>query len=104
MWPIIGARMGFVQFPGTSSEPATSGPGVAQQLQNIHSEYLAQFDSIYVHSVLQKRALHSQGSNGAGPSQVGNAANSNGPTNNSIAGANQVSLVREHFFVLFYLY
>jgi len=48
MWNIIGARLGFVQFPGTDVEPAKSGPGVAQNLNNIYREYLQLFDTWYI--------------------------------------------------------
>jgi hypothetical protein len=40
--------MGFVQFPGSESEPATSGPGVAQKLAHVYKEYLAGFEETYV--------------------------------------------------------
>lgn len=115
MWSVIGARMGFVQFPGTDTEPAKSGPGVAQQLQHIHSEYLLQFDKIYVHSVLQKKGLFSsQTSNSTGGGSQGNnhpasspqvnnvsvpPQGNSGPTGN-MSGANQVGMVRHQGFCL----
>jgi hypothetical protein len=118
LWPIIGARMGFVQFPGTDTESAKSGPGVAQQLQHIYTEYLAQFDKIYMTSVLQKKGIFPPQ---AGPSAVGGAqgnnlaasspqinnkpppvqGNNGSPGTTSIAGANQVSMVRlQRYFLL----
>lgn len=47
--------MGFVQFPGTESEPAKSGPGVAQRLAQVYKEYLAGFDQVYITSVIDSR-------------------------------------------------
>lgn len=102
MWPIIGARMGYVSFPATDSEPAKSGPGVATQLQHIHQEYLQQFDTIYVRSVLQKKGLFP---NGVGPLQPGNPSGAPAQLNNTLVNnptgspagnipANQVSMVR----------
>ena len=102
--------MGFVQFPGTDTEPAKSGPGVAQQLQHLHTEYLAQFDQIYVRSVLQKKGFFppQPGNNAAGGPQGNNPPagspqiNNNavptqgmgGPPGNNMQGLNQVSMVR----------
>jgi len=48
LWSVIGARMGFVQFPGSDSEPAKSGPGVAQDLAHFYKEYLSGFDNFYI--------------------------------------------------------
>jgi hypothetical protein len=47
--------MGFVQFPGTETDPAKSGPGVAQHLAHVYKEYLAAFDGVYITSVLDSR-------------------------------------------------
>jgi hypothetical protein len=104
--------MGFVQFPGTDTEPAKSGPGVAQQLQHLHTEYLAHFDKIYVHSVLQKKGFFSSqpGSNATGGPQANNPTagspqinNNPAPTQgnsglpvNNMPGVNQVNMVRLH--------
>jgi hypothetical protein len=96
--------MGFVQFPGSDTEPAKSGPGVAQQLQNIYTECLAQFDQIYVRSVLQKKGFFPSTANnntvggpqGNNPTISAPQVNSN-PTpsqGNSIPGANHVNMVR----------
>ncbi|KAF8905010.1 hypothetical protein CPB84DRAFT_1845101 [Gymnopilus junonius] len=59
IWSIIGGRLGFVQFPGTDTEPAKSGPGVAQQLAHIYKEYLALFDQWYTAQAIEshKRAM-----------------------------------------------
>ncbi|KAF7362459.1 ARID domain-containing protein [Mycena venus] len=62
LWPVIGARMGFVQFPPFRTEPAKSGPGVAQHLAHVYKEYLAAFDNVYVSamkSMRQANAPHS---------------------------------------------
>jgi hypothetical protein len=76
-WPIIGARLGFVQFPGTDANPAKSGPAIAQQLAHIYRQYLHQFDSIYMHSVLdsrrkmmQQQQSHSQPSAAGAPRAI----------------------------------
>ncbi|KAJ7773049.1 hypothetical protein B0H16DRAFT_1363068 [Mycena metata] len=55
LWAVIGGRMGFVQFPGTDTEPAKSGPGVAQHLAHAYKEYLAAFDNVYVSTVMDSR-------------------------------------------------
>jgi hypothetical protein len=55
LWAIIGAKMGFVQFPGTDGEPAKSGPGVAQRLAMVYKEYLGAFDMVYINSVFESR-------------------------------------------------
>ena len=60
MWNVIGARMGFVQFHRTDSEPAKSGPGVAQQLAHIYKEYLFQFDGFYVSQTQDQRVKMQQ--------------------------------------------
>ncbi|KAF5382094.1 hypothetical protein D9615_004211 [Tricholomella constricta] len=81
LWNVIGGRMGFVQFPGTDSEPAKSGPGVAQRLAQVYQEYLSGFDQVYINSVIESRrqmqaaaavqaqAAAAAGGNG-GPSQT----------------------------------
>jgi len=48
LWCIIGGRLGFVQFPGTATEPAKAGPGVAQSLQHIYKEFIAPFEVWYL--------------------------------------------------------
>ena len=45
--------MGFVQFSGTETEPAKSGPGVSRQLALIYRECLAAFDHYYISSVFE---------------------------------------------------
>ncbi|GBE88522.1 hypothetical protein SCP_1303380 [Sparassis crispa] len=40
-WPVIGAKLGFVQFPASNSEPAKSGPGVAQHVEDVYEQYLS---------------------------------------------------------------
>lgn len=55
LWAVVGGRMGFVQFPASDSEPAKSGPGVAQQLAHAYKEYLAAFDNVYLSTVMESR-------------------------------------------------
>ncbi|THU84421.1 hypothetical protein K435DRAFT_404144 [Dendrothele bispora CBS 962.96] len=48
LWAVIGARMGFVQFPGGHpNDLPKSGPAIAQQLAHVYKEYLAAFDTVY---------------------------------------------------------
>ncbi|KAI9568642.1 hypothetical protein HD554DRAFT_2021859 [Boletus coccyginus] len=51
LWAIIGGRLGFIQLPRNDSEPARSGPGIAQQLQNIYDQCLQLFESAYILTV-----------------------------------------------------
>ncbi len=55
MWNVIGGRLGFVQFPGSETEPAKCGPGAAQALQNIYKTYLQFFDNWYATQIMEKR-------------------------------------------------
>ncbi|KAL6307584.1 hypothetical protein BKA93DRAFT_82616 [Sparassis latifolia] len=59
-WPVIGVELGFVQFPASNSEPAKSGPGVAQHLEHVYKQYLHAFDSTYLRSWLAKRSQQQQ--------------------------------------------
>ena len=47
--------MGYVQFPGTDTEPAKCGPVIAQQLEHIYRQFLSAFDRIYIANVLDMR-------------------------------------------------
>ncbi|KAL0565482.1 hypothetical protein V5O48_016545 [Marasmius crinis-equi] len=55
LWAVIAARMGWVQFPGGPNDPAKSGPDAANQLAYVYKEYLADFDRVYMSSVLENR-------------------------------------------------
>ncbi|KAG6853785.1 hypothetical protein C0991_001374 [Blastosporella zonata] len=55
LWSVIGAKMGFVQFPGTDTEPAKAGPAFAQRLAQVYREYLVGFDSVYITSVMESK-------------------------------------------------
>ncbi|KAM6504427.1 hypothetical protein JOM56_001370 [Amanita muscaria] len=55
LWSVIGGRMGWVQFPGNSTEPSKSGPVTAQQLEHIYKQFLADFDRAYTANVLDSR-------------------------------------------------
>jgi hypothetical protein len=48
--------MGLVQFPGTDTEPAKSGPGIAQQLAHVYKEHLQPFEIAYVLTVRSRAA------------------------------------------------
>jgi len=45
--------MGFVSFVGADGQPNRSGPGVALQICTYYKEYLQQFDSFYIASLLE---------------------------------------------------
>ncbi|KZP11586.1 hypothetical protein FIBSPDRAFT_871123 [Athelia psychrophila] len=72
-WSMIGARIGFQAFPATDSKPAMAGPGVGERLRHIYAEYLQQFETIYIRSVLLKRGMFPP--NGNVPKTPGPAAN-----------------------------
>ncbi|THV03176.1 hypothetical protein K435DRAFT_852065 [Dendrothele bispora CBS 962.96] len=56
LWAVIGARMGFVQFPGgPPNDLPKSGPAAAQQLAHVYKEYLAAFDTVYITSLENRR-------------------------------------------------
>lgn len=55
-WAVIGGRMGLVQFPGTDTEPAKSGPGIAQQLALAYKEHLQAFETMLVFTVRSRAA------------------------------------------------
>ena len=47
-----------MQFPGTATEPAKSGPGVAQSIQHLYKEYIAPFEAWYI-TMIQEYKKHS---------------------------------------------
>ncbi len=55
LWAAIAARLGYVQFPGSETEPAKSGPATAHQLEQIYKDHLSHFDTVYVTTVLDSR-------------------------------------------------
>ncbi|KAH9846241.1 hypothetical protein C2E23DRAFT_767284 [Lenzites betulinus] len=57
-WPIIGARLGFVNIPGTDTEPARAGPALAHRLQAIYKDFLFMFDRQYY--ITMARRHHQQ--------------------------------------------
>ncbi|KZP27348.1 hypothetical protein FIBSPDRAFT_928183 [Athelia psychrophila] len=79
-WSMIGARIGFQAFPATDSKPAMAGPGVGDRLRHIYAEYLQQFETIYVRSVLQKKGMFPP--NGNVPGNLGQM-NNGGPAANA---------------------
>ena len=46
-----------MQFPGTLTEPAKSGPGVAQSIQHLYKKYIAPFEAWYM-AMLQAFKRH----------------------------------------------
>ncbi|KAF8150565.1 hypothetical protein B0H34DRAFT_801509 [Crassisporium funariophilum] len=62
IWNIIGSRLGFFQFPCTETDPAKSGPSVAQQPAHTYKEYLAQFDHFYIGQIVEQRQKQQQAS------------------------------------------
>ncbi|KAI0749853.1 hypothetical protein C8Q80DRAFT_1164314 [Daedaleopsis nitida] len=55
LWPVIGAKLGFVNFPGTDTEPARAGPALAAHLEHIYKEFLLEFDQQYMKQLYQHR-------------------------------------------------
>ncbi len=55
LWCIIGGRLGFVQFPGTSAEPAKCGPVIAQSLQHLYKEFIVPFEVWYIQESRNKQ-------------------------------------------------
>lgn len=103
--------MGFVQFPGSGTEPAKSGPAAAQQLHHLHQEYLEQFDKIYVQSVLQKRGFLNAQAQQAQNQNLNQGTNPQGGSNNNVVsspgqnmpGGSQVAMVRFPIHIYFRL-
>ncbi|KAI0366315.1 hypothetical protein BV20DRAFT_972041 [Pilatotrama ljubarskyi] len=54
-WPIIGARLGFVNIPATETEPARAGPALAHRVQSVYKEFLFAFDRQYHMAMLRKQ-------------------------------------------------
>ncbi|KAJ7126729.1 hypothetical protein C8R44DRAFT_103842 [Mycena epipterygia] len=97
LWSVIGGRMGFVQFPGSDTEPPKSGPGVAQHLAHVYQVYLAAFDHIYATTVMESRRKKD-----AVMQRVGNAATVNGPPQirPSLSDPSQMQLVMAYANIL----
>jgi hypothetical protein len=56
LWPIIGGKLGIVQFPATATTPAKSAPAAENGLAHLYKEYLAAFEDAYVTTVQQRMA------------------------------------------------
>ncbi|KAH7912030.1 hypothetical protein BJ138DRAFT_980311, partial [Hygrophoropsis aurantiaca] len=70
LWPIIGGRLGLVQFPGSDGQSGKSGPGIASQLAHAYQRYLQAFEQAY--TTQARLALANQ--------QAGNASHAQGST------------------------
>lgn len=55
LWPAIGAKMGWVHFPGNESEPSRAGPALALHLEQIYKEFLHDFDAAYIRQLMIHR-------------------------------------------------
>ncbi|RDX43784.1 hypothetical protein OH76DRAFT_1174999 [Lentinus brumalis] len=55
LWPVIGAKLGFVHFPGNENEPGRAGPALAAHLEHIYKEFLLEFDQQYLKQLFQHR-------------------------------------------------
>ncbi|KAG6825605.1 hypothetical protein H0H92_003089 [Tricholoma furcatifolium] len=55
LWGDIGGKMGVVHFPASETEPVKAGPGLAQRLAQVYHEYLANFDQLYINTVLDAK-------------------------------------------------
>ncbi|KAG5651516.1 hypothetical protein H0H81_008353 [Sphagnurus paluster] len=97
LWSLIGGRMGFVQFPGSDTEPPTAGPGVGQRLAEVYKAYLAEFDQVYITSVVDRRKKMQQQQAAAAQAQAMAAANGNGGPSQtqprSVHGGHQMQMV-----------
>lgn len=83
--------MGFVNFPGSETEPARAGPGLAQRLAQVYGEYLAAFDQAYINSVMEARRKAQIAQTQAAAAAVAAAGNSNNslpPNQNPRGGLN----------------
>ncbi|EMD33410.1 hypothetical protein CERSUDRAFT_33854, partial [Gelatoporia subvermispora B] len=54
-WAVIGGKLGFVQFPASDAEPAKCSPSMAAHLHHVYKQYLAMFDSTYIHSIVRRK-------------------------------------------------
>ncbi|KAI0739780.1 hypothetical protein C8Q80DRAFT_1274803 [Daedaleopsis nitida] len=48
LWPVIGAKLCFVNFPGTDTEPARAGPALAAHLKHSYKEFLLECDQQFM--------------------------------------------------------
>ncbi|KIY69069.1 hypothetical protein CYLTODRAFT_244517 [Cylindrobasidium torrendii FP15055 ss-10] len=71
LWPIIGGRLGFVQFPAKDGDAC--GPATALGLEQIYKDYFVAFDAAYVSSLTEtRRKMAAQLQlNGAPPNRPG---------------------------------
>ena len=90
LWPVIGAKLGFDQFPGNGNEPGKAGPALAAHLEHIYKEFLLDFDTQYLRQLFHHRRqllpAQYQKNAAAGPSAMdGSMSLQNGPpTSNPI--------------------
>ena len=76
LWPVIGAKLGFVHFPGNGNEPGKAGPALAAHLEHIYKEFLLDFDTQYLRQLFHHRrqlAAQYQKNAAAGPSAMDGA-------------------------------
>lgn len=90
LWPVIAAKIGFVQIAGSDTEPAKSGPVVAQHIRNVYRQFLVGFDNMFLQSISSITKPQSQqggnmnngvpngGQQGTPGVQPNNASGSNG--------------------------
>ena len=52
---MIGARMGYVHFPGEDGQPGRAGPALAGHLEHIYNEFLVDFDAQYLRQLIAHR-------------------------------------------------
>ena len=93
-WPYIGAKLGFVNFPGTDTEPAMAGPDVAQHIQHVYKEFLAAFDSTYITSTLSRQRKERSGEQGvhAQAPETGNAPATSNQNIGTLSNLPQLSI------------
>ena len=79
LWPVVAAKLGFIQFPGSEAEPAKSGPAVAQHIQNVYQRFLHGFDNMFLSSISTLVQKQPQGGNNGGQPNNSNAAQQGSP-------------------------
>ncbi|GJJ08450.1 hypothetical protein Clacol_002668 [Clathrus columnatus] len=54
-WAVIGASLGFVQFPANGGEPARSSTHIAVHLQHLYQKYLFPYEQMYLTRLSQEK-------------------------------------------------
>ncbi|KAJ7323670.1 hypothetical protein DFH08DRAFT_969216 [Mycena albidolilacea] len=94
LWSVISGRIGFAQFPASDTEPAKSGPGVAQHLAHAYKEYLAVFENVYFSTIMDSLWKNHALTAAQRPMAMGGFGGNHGPGGRSggIADPSQMQL------------